>query len=125
MVITKTLHAWEDTPLTIMARVVGADQDALVKADIASIAVKVFDAANTQISTTLAPVVGDAIFDTLQTDYGWDEDSTGYNFRYEVPASYFPTGGVRERVEVVVTATSGGVFPVGAWEVHVENLQSS
>ena len=119
---------WEDTNLVVMSRVLDADQTAIVQADIASIAMKVFDESGTQIGTTEALTVASVIFDTLQTDYGWSTnvDSTGYNFRTTVTgATYFPTGGVRVRIEVIGTAAAGGTFPLGVWEPRVVNLFSS
>lgn len=50
------------------------------------------------------------VYDTVQgsslSDSRWTKDTTGYNFRHEVPASYFPSAGYY-RVNVDFDFTSG------------------
>lgn len=126
MPATITLDHWEDAPLTIIGRVEGLDGDAIVQADLASIALKVFNnSTKEQIGVTTALTVSDVIFDTLQTDYGWSADSEGYNFRYTMAATFFPTGGQVVLVEVIGTATSGGAVPIWHGKVNVVGLESS
>jgi len=84
------------------------------QADLSSITLKVFDISidpPTEIlSATLT--ISSVIFDSLQTDATWVPvvDSTGYNFRYIVPTTAFPTGDHKYRVEVKFTTTGGYVW---------------
>ena len=58
-------------------------------------------------STTLST---STVYDTVQgsslSDSRWTKDTTGYNFRHEVPASYFPTAGYY-RINVDFDFSSG------------------
>lgn len=57
--------------------------------------------------------VADVVFDSLQTsDTRWSVDSTGYNFAYAAPVTWFPSGGVVYQVELTFTPTSGAAFKV-------------
>lgn len=127
MVIIKKLRWWKGVPLVLLSHAVDGDGGEIVQADVASLALKVFNQdTGTQILTTIVPVVADTIFDTLQLDYDWDEDTEGYNFRYTLAGTYFPTADLLERIEVLATPTSGGQpFPIGVWEVQVEGLHSN
>jgi len=49
----------------------------------------------------------DVIFDTLQ---GWEADETGYNFRHNVAATAFPTGGTIGHVIYKFVNTDGDVM---------------
>jgi hypothetical protein len=102
---------WEDATAVMLARLLGADGDEVVQADISSIACKVFDSSGVQI---VAPsiVVSSVIYETLQTGSEWTVDSLGYNFRHALPTTAFPTGGETYIVEYVFTAADGSVFPV-------------
>ena len=98
----------EDSGCRWMARVLGADGDAIQQADVSSIAYSVYNKADlTTATATGTLVVSTVIYDTLQTDSRWTEDSTGYNFGWNVPASTFATGGVTYRIEVKITPASG------------------
>jgi hypothetical protein len=62
---------------------------------------------------------GDVVFDSLQTDGRWTEDTTGYNFAFQPPASPdppFPATGTADKnqydVRVWFTPTSGEVVEV-------------
>ena len=102
----------EDSGASFMARIYGNDGAVIVQASISSIAYKVF---NFKTSKT-APVsegaltVSSVVFDTLQTDARWTEDSTGYNFRWDAPATIFTTGGDVYLIEIKFTPASGAVF---------------
>jgi hypothetical protein len=106
--------AWEDTDLTCMARAkLNGAVASFIQSAISAIERKIFDRTSatpgTALSTT-AVVVADSVFDTLQTDGRWTEDSTGYNFRDTIPAASLASGSSQYRVEYKVTTTSGSIF---------------
>ena len=115
---------YEDSTFALMARfeVDGANA---VQADCSSIQIKAWD--TNDFDTTVldeALTVSNVVFDTLQTDGRWSEDSTGYNFRYDVADSIVVTPGRTYRFESVVT-TSGGKLPAMVWEVYCTETRSS
>jgi len=121
---TTTGSVYEDSTFSLMARfeVDGANA---TQADCSSITIKAWDMSDfgTQVlSATL--VVADVVFDALQTDGRWSEDSTGYNFRYDVADTVCTVPGARYRFESVVT-TSGGKLPPMVWEVLCLETRSS
>ncbi len=101
---------FEDGSGSLMARVKGVDGDNIVRADITSITCAVFDAGGTSVATPTV-VVATSVFDTLQTDARWspDIDTTGYNFRHDMPATTFTAGG-RYTVEYKFTPASGADY---------------
>lgn len=117
---------WEDTGLVCMARLVTDANVNVVQADISSIAYSVFDLVTrtADVISGTSLTVSAVIFDTLQTDARWSTDSTGYNFRWTVPATAFPTGGRSYRVEFKFTPASGQVFFV-SYEVDVSEIMTS
>jgi len=67
--------------------------------------------------TAVAVAKASAVFDTLQTGGVWDDDqdSTGYNFKYQVPINVtdcFTTAGRSYLVVFTITPTSGQVVLV-------------
>ncbi len=101
-------NVFEDSGAALMARVVGNDATLVTQAAIASIDCKVFDAvAGGNPLAEPAVTVADSVFDTLQTDDRWTADSTGYNFRHDLPASALADGGKTYRVEYLFTPNAG------------------
>lgn len=118
------VEIWEDQDLVVMARVKGVDRQLIIQSTLSSISVTVTDLSNgEQVSTALAPSVASTVFDTLQTDARWTKDRTGYNFRYTIPGTYFPSGGRDYWVEVEFTPASGSVF-TAAWQVSVHERRA-
>lgn len=99
---------WEDAGAMLMARVTGNDGAAITQASLSTITYKVFDL-KTEVSTG-SLTISSVVFDTLQTDARWTVDSTGYNFRWDAPASLFTTSGHQYRVEIRFTPASGAIF---------------
>lgn len=109
---------WEDGSATVFARAVARDgtgtqqddgQKLLKAADLASVTLRVFDRSSSTPDTAVyspSLTVSDVIFDTPLTDWG---QSGSYNFRANIPASVFTTGGSVYRVEVKFTTTGGAV----------------
>ncbi len=108
---------------TLMDRVVGSDNVAIVQGDLASATYTVFllsdQYANTRTAVDehedVALTIADLIFNSLQTDSRWTEDSTGYNFRHVLDVSddqAFAIAGRRYLVEFTLTPVSGQVILV-------------
>jgi len=103
---------------TLMARIVEDDATRIVQADVSTIVYSVYllDSSDPDTQTVqtghdgVSLTVANVIFDTLQTDDRWTEDSTGYNFRHTVDVSSnaaFGTAGRTYRVEYTLTPDSG------------------
>lgn len=115
---------YEDTAITCMARIMGDDAARIVTADVTSITLKTFlNYGTTATSTTTITTFTNIIFDTLQTDARWTKDTTGYNFRYQIPSSVFDTGDSTYRCEFLFDLTDGSqpdlfvIFSVDTVEV--------
>ena len=101
---------YEDSGLTCMARIQGADASYITQATTSAITLAVFKNANTTATYTASLTVADVIGDVLQTDARWSLDSTGYNFRYSVVASVFDAGDATYRLEFKFTPTTGSQY---------------
>ncbi len=109
----RTKPQYEDSPAVLMARVLTIAATNAVRADVSSIALKVFDVTDgTAPIATAVPVVASTIFDTLQTDARWTTDATGYNFRYVTLASHLPAGNRVYRFEFILTMADATTIPV-------------
>ena len=115
---------YEDTGITCMARIQGGDASNITQATTSAITVAVFKNANTSATYTASLTVADVVFDALQTDSRWDYDSTGYNFRTELPALVFDTGDATYTVEYKFTPTSGSQYFV-IYEVDTVEVYTS
>lgn len=97
---TISVVAWEGSRPFCMSRVVGADGAYVTQASISQILVKVVpagDTSNPTLNVTLDKT--EVIFDALQTDARWTVDSTGYNFRHQLPADALPQGNTKYLVQ--------------------------
>ena len=123
--ITKS-SGFKDADVTFLARVIGEDAVVLQQADVTSITFKVYDTTDDSETGTGTPVVANTIFDTLQTDARWTADSTGYNFKYLIPAASFPVGDRTYRVEFLFTLVTpaGYVFFV-VYDHRVRDITTS
>ncbi len=110
------LHAtvFEDTCNVFMARVRGMDGALITQSVVSSITCSVTDGTSgTQVAVITPSVdVSTAVYDTIQTGSPWDteEDATGFNFKYIMPATAYPTAGHLYTVLFTFTATDGSVF---------------
>ena len=106
---------------TMLARVVGADAQPIVQADIASATYSVFlldgDDPDSRTAVTgqtdVSLTVADIIFDTLQTDDLWTVDDIGYNFRHVLDVSAeeaFAVAGRMYLVEYRLTPVVGQII---------------
>ena len=107
-----------------MARIQGGDASNITQATTSAITVAVFKNANTSATYTASLTVADVVFDALQTDSRWDYDSTGYNFRTELPALVFDTGDATYTVEYKFTPTSGSQYFV-IYEIDTVEVYTS
>ena len=107
------VRAFEDSGISLMARITGTDAANIAQSDVSSIAYSVFDSNDysTAVSTG-ALTVSNVVFNSLQTDARWTTDSTGYNFRWDMPASILTVGDRVYRVEITITPSSGEVYHV-------------
>lgn len=104
---------FEDSGVSLMARVVGNDAANIVQADCTTILRSIYNAATgAAIEEDESLTIADVVFDTLQTDNRWLYDTTGYNFRDPVPAAKFAAGSTGYRVEYKFTPASGEVWHV-------------
>ena len=120
---------FEGSPLTLMARVVGAAGTNITQASLSEIKYIVDqynseseaekDTNPTVVQTEVdAGAVSSLVYDTLQTDNDWEADTTGYNFKLTIAASKFPVGDKWNGVEVWFNPTSGDDFCL-RWIVEV------
>ena len=110
MPIPKRASIWEDSGVFLAARILGNDGAYLTQATTSSITYLVHDITAGADITSGSLTVSSVIFDALQTDDRWTEDTTGYNFGYAAAASSFATPDHTYRVEFKFTPTSGQVF---------------
>jgi hypothetical protein len=118
--VIETSPVFEDSGCYLMARILGNAAANIVQADITSIGLVVTESSGVPGSESLL-TVANVVFNTLQTDARWTVDSTGYNFRYEVPAASLPNGKRCYTFEFKFTPVSGPVFHV-VFEVPTLNL---
>lgn len=107
------LEGFEQTDAPVMARVY-KNGTLITQAGISTIAVTVkrYNKATGGVTETLSDQsvsVSSAVYDTLQTDAKWDQDSIGYNFAYVVPQAAFP-GPDSYAIVLTFTPTSGNPF---------------
>jgi len=104
-------YGYADCGHLVLARLVGWTGALVTQATISSIAYKVVDLDNADTVTASGALAkASVVFDTAQTDGSWPYDD-GYNFRWLVPASAFPTGGHRYAVEITFTPAGADTEP--------------
>ena len=95
--------------ITVLGRIRGADGSLVQQSSIQSVQIRVYDKSTESKTHESTPTVSNVVFDSLQNDDRWN-DSEGYNFRSEVPASAFPDGDTTYRIQVKFTASDGAIF---------------
>jgi hypothetical protein len=108
--------SFEDSHGYLLARIRGTTGALITKASLSAIQLKVYDpedSENTEIASRDI-VINDTVFDTLQTDSGWDtaEDADGFNFKVEVLPTDLPSGSKKYRFEFKFTNTSNKIWHV-------------
>jgi hypothetical protein len=115
--------AFKNGSVTLLARIVGAQDENVLQANINSVHYTVYllDDQNPDSRSAVAEhadvplVVSEIIFDTLQTDPTWTVDTTGYNFRHVLDVSAhqaFAVAGRRYLVEYRLTPAVGQIILV-------------
>ncbi len=119
--------------LILMARILGANRQAITQATLTSITYTVTDiTTGLAIATAQALTIGNVVFDNLvKTDPTWDADSQdnpsledglwGYNFKTTIPALSLVPSGDRFQVDIVFTPTTGERFTVSVSVPTVRN----
>jgi len=95
----------------------------LLQAYLGTITYKVFRTDTNAQTGTGSLTVSAVVFDTAQTNSGWPY-SDGFNFKFLLPASCFPVGGIAYRVEFIVTPTGLEPFPI-VFRAFAQNLLTS
>jgi len=109
--ITKAT-VFEDSGISLLARIVGQDGANITIASITAITCKIFNTRTKVELSTPAVVVADSVFDLLQTDSRWSADLTGYNFRHDLLATALAAGNGLYRVEYKFAPVVGENFHV-------------
>ena len=121
--------AFKNGSATLLARVVGADGTAIVRANLASAEYTAYLLDETDPDSA-TPITGHAgvavsvsslVYDSLQNDDLWDTDDTGYNFKHILDVTgnqVFTTAGRIYRVVFSLTPNSGQVILV-RFRIHV------
>ena len=110
---------WLGSAPVNMARVQGNSGVNITQATISSISRKTYRQGGTLISTD-ALVVADTIFDTLQTDNGWDVDAEGYNFKDQPDADDLSQAG-KYIIVYVLTPVSGEPIVLDPFTITVKD----
>lgn len=112
----------EDSSFSIMGRVYVAGQ-LWTQSDVVSITYKIWDSSNVEVSSgSLA--VSAVVFDTLQTDGRWKNDSTGYNFRHDNDHTVL-TAADTYRIEYHVVMATENNFILGPGSIEVLDMLTS
>lgn len=112
MQIHNTQPAFAGGGITLLDRIYGNSGSLITQAGISSISLEVNWYHTGELIATDTPTVADVVFDTLQTDFRWDVDCSGYNFRYAASDSMLPQGGRHVLFKFTFTPTSGAPFIV-------------
>ena len=97
----------EGSGAALVARIKSLDDTYPTQAGISSISYTVIDQKSGSTITSGTLTITSVWFDTLQTPTFWDEDTTGYNFRWDSPKTNYPEGGRTYAVEVIFDFASG------------------
>lgn len=101
---------WRDGSLLVMGKLLGNAGATVTQASLSSITMSVFDMDDNddQVGVDTSLTISSTVYDSLQDDEPWDTDNgAGYNFRYTIAGSFFPTGGHRYWIEFEFVPVSG------------------
>lgn len=116
----------EDSGWTALARLELPSGALATQAAISSITYTVHNGGTQTTNGTIS--IATAVFDALQgvayADARWDVDAIGYNFRFEFPATAFPSPGKDYQAEIKITPVSGEPFHV-LWQGACEPVRGT
>jgi len=100
--------------ISLMARVAGNNAVNITQSTVSAITYSVVDkrSGSTIVAATSTLSKTSVVFNSLQTDGRWVDqhgnalDSSGYNFRYDLPPAQTPTRGRTYRVEILIAPTT-------------------
>ena len=101
----------EDSTNTVRSRL-ERNGALITQSDVSTITYKSFNEAGSAVVTQTSLTVSDVVYDAAQTnttDPAWRNASEGYNFKVDVPAAAFATGGEKATVEIKITLDDGVV----------------
>jgi hypothetical protein len=112
----------EDSSFSIMGRVYVAGE-LWTQSDVATISFKIWNSSNVEVSSGDL-VVSSVVFDTLQTDGRWKNDSIGYNFRHDNDHTVL-TEADTYRIEYRVVMATANNFILGPGTIEVPEMLTS
>lgn len=114
------LLGYQDSAVTVLARIANLDGTAAQVSDIATITANIVDM-NLQSSTGTPTVsVASTISDTLNTGESWSFDDVGFNFAFEIAGTNFPNASTYQ-IEITVTPVDGDPFVI-VWVFEAQAL---
>jgi hypothetical protein len=112
-----------ESAAVLVARVQDASGNNLTTASVSTMTVKVFSLNDDTLTVTL-PDTATTVFDTLQLDGRWTQDSLGYNVAISVDGTTaWPSAGPY-RVECEITPVTGSPFFL-LWELQATRVFST
>lgn len=133
--IFRLAKCFEDSTAYILARIRGTSGSLVTQGSLSAINLRVYDVASPpetsdqsdpEVIAARDLTISSVVFDTLQTDSGWDteQDASGFNLKIEVLPADLPRGGVVYRFEVKFTNSSSKIWHA-AFDVPSEGLYRS
>lgn len=105
--------------IAVLARVVGVNQILITQSSVASISRTIYQVGTGDIVTGPTTLLDTTVvFDVLQTDYEWDIDATGYNWRDIISGTLLTQSGALKIVYTIVD--SGGLQTVMPFDYVAE-----
>lgn len=112
---------FEDSGAYLLARIRGTTGSLITQASLTAINLRVYeseavpessDADDPAVVAARDLVISSCVFDTLQTDSGWDTaaDPDGFNLKVEILPADLPKGGKNYRFEIKFTNASDKVW---------------
>lgn len=112
-----------ESAAVLLARVQDATGATITTSSVSGVTVKVFDL-NTDLLTTTLLSNAVTIYNTLQLDGRWTQDTTGYNFAISVDGTTaWPAAGPY-RVEAEIMPVTGAPFFI-LWELQATQVFST